>query len=77
MGEDTVPNGTHAPQTPKTAHTSQGLTEYATEPSPLSLTPRQKIKHAGVPQELLQSDGFPDVSKYYSTKVVLNRYCKW
>jgi threonine dehydratase len=62
MAETVVPNGTHAPETPKPAHASLALTEYSANPSPPSTTPRDKTRAAGVPPDFLLPTGYPDVS---------------
>jgi threonine dehydratase len=65
MADGAVTNGTHTPsepQTPKPNHTSLALTEYTANPSPGSSTPREKIRVAGVPEDLLLPNGYPDVS---------------
>lgn len=66
MADVVVPNGVHAsePQTPKSIHASLALTEYTANPSPGSNTPKDKIRVAGVPQEYLLPNGYPDVSIY-------------
>ena len=61
MVENVMPNGTHTPETSKPLHTNLALTEYMTNPSPPSSTPREKTEHAGVPSEYLLPTGFPDV----------------
>lgn len=61
MTDDGVPNGTHTPETPKPNHASLALTEYTANPSPQSGTPKEKIQHAGVPEDFLLPTGYPDV----------------
>lgn len=58
MGEAKT-NGIPQAETP--AVNSLSLTEYTANPSPPSSTPKEKISHAGVPQEYLLPSGYPDV----------------
>ncbi|KAK4977481.1 hypothetical protein LTR28_006700 [Elasticomyces elasticus] len=56
------------PQTPKLA--SLSLTEYAANPSPQSSTPKRKIEDAGVPEEFLLPNGYPDYLRLILTSRV-------
>lgn len=65
MATSSLPNGTHLPETPQPKHTSLALTEYTTNPSPQTSTPKEHFASAaGVPDDLLLPNGFPDVSTY-------------
>ncbi|KAK3683051.1 threonine deaminase [Vermiconidia calcicola] len=70
MAENVMPNGTHTPETSKPLHTNLALTEYMTNPSPPSSTPREKTEHAGVPSEYLLPTGFPDYLRLILTAKV-------
>lgn len=61
MGDAPVVNGTHPPETPKPRHANLALTEYTATPSPGYTTPRERIEHAGVPEDYLLPTGYPDV----------------
>lgn len=61
MAEGVVTNGTHPPETPKKSHANLALTEYTATATPPCSTPREKVEHAGVPQEYLLPTGYPDV----------------
>lgn len=58
MDENSTPNGTHTPQTPKLNTLS--LTEYTANPSPPSRT-NSSTALAKIPEAFLLPNGFPDV----------------
>ncbi|RMY85944.1 hypothetical protein D0862_11056 [Hortaea werneckii] len=71
MADPNVTNGTHEPETPKPAHASLALTEYSANPSPkTSTTPKEKIKSAGVPEDFLLPNGYPDYLRLILTAKV-------
>ncbi|RMY52790.1 hypothetical protein D0863_14156 [Hortaea werneckii] len=71
MADPNVTNGTHEPETPKPAHASLSLTEYSANPSPKpSTTPKEKIKSAGVPEDFLLPNGYPDYLRLILTAKV-------
>ncbi|KAI7548665.1 Threonine dehydratase [Hortaea werneckii] len=71
MADPNVTNGTHEPETPKPAHASLSLTEYSANPSPKPLTtPKEKIKSAGVPEDFLLPNGYPDYLRLILTAKV-------
>ncbi|KAI6824151.1 Threonine dehydratase [Hortaea werneckii] len=71
MADPNVTNGTHEPETPKPAHASLSLTEYSANPSPkTSTTPKEKIKSAGVPEDFLLPNGYPDYLRLILTAKV-------
>ncbi|KAI6835484.1 Threonine dehydratase [Hortaea werneckii] len=71
MADPNVTNGTHEPETPKPAHASLALTEYSANPSPkTSTTPKEKIKSAGVPEDYLLPNGYPDYLRLILTAKV-------
>ncbi|RMY51765.1 hypothetical protein D0863_14479 [Hortaea werneckii] len=71
MADPNVTNGTHEPETPKPAHASLALTEYSANPSPkASTTPKEKIKSAGVPEDFLLPNGYPDYLRLILTAKV-------
>lgn len=61
MDGNSSANGTTTPTTPKPSQASLSLTEYAANPSPPSSTPREKTVDAGVPENFLLPNGYPDV----------------
>ncbi|KAL1305243.1 hypothetical protein AAFC00_002158 [Neodothiora populina] len=63
-----TPNGLSRPQTP--AVNSLSLTEYATNPSPPSQTPKDKTVTAGVPEAFLLPNGYPDYLRLILTSRV-------
>ncbi|KAI7329089.1 Threonine dehydratase [Hortaea werneckii] len=71
MADPNVTNGTHEPETPKPAHAPLALTEYSANPSPkTSTTPKEKIKSAGVPEDYLLPNGYPDYLRLILTAKV-------
>ncbi|KAI7280094.1 Threonine dehydratase, partial [Hortaea werneckii] len=71
MADPNVTNGTHEPETPKPAHASLALTEYSANPSPKApTTPKEKIKSAGVPEDFLLPNGYPDYLRLILTAKV-------
>ena len=64
MTENGMPNGTYSLDDHRPKHTSLALTEYSANPSPPSSTPGERAHKAGVPEDLLLPNGFPDVSLY-------------
>ncbi|KAI6965039.1 Threonine dehydratase, partial [Hortaea werneckii] len=71
MADPNVTNGTHEPETSKPAHASLSLTEYSANPSPkTSTTPKEKIKSAGVPEDFLLPNGYPDYLRLILTAKV-------
>ncbi|KAI7370459.1 Threonine dehydratase [Hortaea werneckii] len=71
MADPNVTNGTHEPETPKPAHASLSLIEYSANPSPKpSTTPKEKIKSAGVPEDFLLPNGYPDYLRLILTAKV-------
>ncbi|KAK4508140.1 hypothetical protein PRZ48_001878 [Zasmidium cellare] len=70
VDENSVPNGTHPPSTPKPKHTSLALTEYSANPSPPPRTPIEKMLHPGVPEHLLLPNGHPDYIRLITTAKV-------
>jgi len=59
MTDIVTTNGAQTPETPKQHHANLALTEYSTQPSPPSSTP--KPVEAKVPKEFLLPTGYPDV----------------
>ncbi|KAK3675400.1 threonine deaminase [Recurvomyces mirabilis] len=70
MADTVMSNGTHTPTTPKPAHASLALTEYTANPSPPSTTPKDKTHDAGVPEDFLLPNGYPDYLRLILTAKV-------
>ncbi|KAK4552231.1 threonine deaminase [Recurvomyces mirabilis] len=70
MTDVVMSNGTHTPTTPKPAHASLALTEYTANPSPPSTTPKDKTHDAGVPEDFLLPNGYPDYLRLILTAKV-------